>query len=290
MARRRSRKQGSPAPKVEDPVTRRFLAWETLIVLAIFPLPSTLAALYYLTLRVDVGSAVVHDLVLPHLRAVSFLLDAGTRVAELAAVALVLYLLARSGEGIRSIGLGRRELRSDLALVPRVWFGVMVIPFAVGGIVLRLAHLHSYRLVHVGVRGSVVYGLVTSVVAGVLEEVVVLGYLVRRLEQRGWSAESVIAVAVGVRVSYHLYYGPGAIPIALWALAAVLMYRRVRRLTPFIVCHVVWDADLTVARGHPAAGGAMILIFLVAMVVMYLLWRNWSPKDIATDTPSPVAA
>ena len=49
-----------------------------------------------------------------------------------------------------------------------------------------------------------------AVTAGVVEEIVVLGFLVRRLEQGGHSPAVVVTVAVVVRISYHLYYGWGS--------------------------------------------------------------------------------
>ena len=95
-----------------------------------------------------------------------------------------------------------------------------------------------------------------SLQAAVVEKIVVLGYLVRRLEQRGWSATTVVVIAVLVRVSYHLYYGPGVLPIVLWALATVLVYRWLRRLLPFIVCHFVWDAGIAIGDWSHAAAVA----------------------------------
>ena len=50
-----------------------------------------------------------------------------------------------------------------------------------------------------------------------------------------------------VRISYHLYYGWGVLPILAWALASVLVYRRYRRLWPFIVVHALWDLGLILA-------------------------------------------
>jgi hypothetical protein len=85
-----------------------------------------------------------------------------------------------------------------------------------------------------------------------LEEIVVLGYLVRRLEQRGHGLVAIVAIAVAVRVSYHLYYGWNAIPILLWALASVLVYLRVRRLLPFIICHIAWDVAIPLQAFYPA--------------------------------------
>src|SRR5215211_8784424 len=41
----------------------------------------------------------------------------------------------------------------------------------------------------------------------------------------------------------HAYYGPGLAWWALWAVASVLVYRRVRRLLPFILVHALWDVQ-----------------------------------------------
>jgi hypothetical protein len=47
-----------------------------------------------------------------------------------------------------------------------------------------------------------------------------------------------------VRVSYHIYYGPGVIWVAVWALASVLLYRAIRRLLPFMIVHACWDLGI----------------------------------------------
>ena len=68
---------------------------------------------------------------------------------------------------------------------------------------------------------SVAY-VAMAIVAGVVEEIVVLGYLVRRLEQLGLQPVCVVVIAVAVRGSYHLYYGWGVLPIVVWATVSVL--------------------------------------------------------------------
>jgi membrane protease YdiL (CAAX protease family) len=157
------------------------------------------------------------------------------------------------------------------------WLFVQVIPQGVGTGILRTWNLPTFHPTSVGPPQYLVAGLVTSVVAGVLEEIVVLGYLVRRLEQRGWSVTWIVAVAVAVRVSYHLYYGPGVIPIVLWATASVLFYMRVRRLLPFIICHVAWDTMVTIGPYSHGAALSFDGIFLAASIVMFLRWRRWHP-------------
>jgi membrane protease YdiL (CAAX protease family) len=87
-------------------------------------------------------------------------------------------------------------------------------PMAAGKGLLATAGLDSFQLASRTdtVTNPTVYLLVAAVggiLAGVVEEVVVLGYLVHGLEQLGWRAAQVVAAAVLVRLSFHLYYGPG---------------------------------------------------------------------------------
>ena len=120
--------------------------------------------------------------------------------------------------------------------------------------------------------------------AGIVEEIVVLGYLVRRLEQRGFSPVVVVAIDVAVRVSYHLYYGWNVIPIACWALASVLVYRRVRRLLPFILLHFAWDAVTPFRAFYPEAYRLMWVVALIAVLAAFLTWNRWS----LNPAPEPV--
>ncbi len=76
----------------------------------------------------------------------------------------------------------------------------------------------------------------------VLEEVVVVGYLVTRLEQLRWPAWAVIGGSAVLRGSYHLYQGFGGfVGNAVMGVIFVLVYRRVRRVGPFVVAHTLLD-------------------------------------------------
>jgi len=106
-----------------------------------------------------------------------------------------------------------------------------------------------------------------------VEEIVVLGFLVRRLEQRGLRPAAVLVTAALVRISYH--YGWGALPILAWVLASVLVYRRYRRLGPFIAVHAFWDTALIL---WPFFGATPLVIEVVALTpssfAFRLMWRN----------------
>jgi hypothetical protein len=94
--------------------------------------------------------------------------------------------------------------------------------------------------------------LVNAVRAAVLEEVVVLGYLIERLRCLGWGQAPAIALSAVVRGSYHLYQGFGPfIANTVMGLLFGWIHVRTGRLWPFLVAHFVIDAVVFV--GYPAA-------------------------------------
>jgi hypothetical protein len=208
----------------------------------------------------------------------SLVFELGFQAIALAGAGIVLYLLVRTGEGIGAIGLGGHRLRMDLALVMPVWVFAQWIPQAVGRSIVVAWHLTTFYPSSSDVGADyLLLGIVASTVAGVLEEIVVLGYLVRRLEQRGWPVAWVVAIAVAVRVSYHLYYGPGVVPIVLWATASVLLYLKLRRLLPFILCHVAWDVQVAIGAHTRSSAVAFSGLFFLISIVLAVRWRNWHP-------------
>jgi membrane protease YdiL (CAAX protease family) len=271
--RRPDRREAQP---LTDPKLRRLYGWETWVVLSIFPLGSAIAAITYLLMRITTGVEFSNgSMVIAGEPGLSLTLSIAIVLSEFAAAGLVVFLLIRNGEGLPSIGLAGHRFRKDLALVLPVWILVQVIPQQVGSSLLVAAHIHRYSVTTSDVPiAFVAVALLKSLQAAVVEEIVVLGYLVRRLEQRGWSATAVVIIAVLVRVSYHLYYGPGVLPIVLWATATVLMYRRIRRLLPFIICHFAWDASIAINGTSSSAAVAFNVVFFVAALVCTLLWSR----------------
>jgi len=252
---------------------------EVLIVLSIFPLPYVASALAFL---------VGHSLGERFDRVT--LLFAGHPAASLpfallqqlfpfAAPVLVLYLLRHSGEGSGAIGLDRRDWRADLALVLPVFLlvivGGLVVPetllagLGVKGLAPGNGHLPTYYAA---------VSVLSAVQAGVVEEIVVLGYLVHRLEQLGWRNWQVVTVAVLVRISYHLYYGWGVLGFVVWATASVLVYQRYRRLAPFIAVHVLWDLGVGLVpffRDVPLLVEAAVLVPVT--LAWTIMWRRAIP-------------
>lgn len=192
------------AATIENPRRRRRLAYELLIVLAVFPFPYAVSAVASLvTSLLDPHEVQArYPYVIPGQPGASLPFDVLMFLVPLAAPALVLYLLYASGEGASSIGLDKHRWRGDLALLLPVFLVAFFIPLDLFQVLLQHLHLHQYVPSTSKVPGA--YGIVAVVAAlqaGVVEEIVVLGYLVRRLEQRGWAARWVVVAAVLVRVS-----------------------------------------------------------------------------------------
>jgi membrane protease YdiL (CAAX protease family) len=165
-------------------------------------------------------------------------------VRGLAWGALGLYLLWRSGVDLRTrLGLDRRRPWSDL--------GTGVALCAVIGIPGIALYLGAVALdinltVEVSTLNDVWWRLPVLVLAaienGFLEEVLVVGYLVTRLDQLkvpGWAA---VAVSAVLRGSYHLYQGFGGfLGNAVMGVVFASWFRRTRRLWPLVIAHSLLD-------------------------------------------------
>jgi hypothetical protein len=264
-----------PVPKQD----RKRLVIEMLIVLAIFPLPYVISALQDLTayLLGEGAGKRIPILFAGHVAA-GFPFILFEVLLPLAAASLVLYLLSLPGGdgGPASIGLDRRNIRGDLALVLPVFLVCNLIPILGGGLILEGLGVHGPSPSTGGLPSyySVAY-VAMAIVAGVVEELVVLGYTVRRLEQLGLKPVWVVIIAVAVRGSYHLYYGWGVLPILAWATVTVLVYRRFRRLWPFVFVHMAWDSGLFLL-GHFLAVEGVVLT--VASITFTSLWWQYVPR------------
>lgn len=158
-------------------------------------------------------------------------------------VALVAHLLTREGETLRVIGLdGRRRLFD-------VGWGAAVAA-CIGGTGLGLylgARAAGFNLTVVpeslpDVWWKIPVLILSAVQNSLLEEVVVLAYLLRRLDQLGWSWRGQVAASALLRGTYHLYQGVGGM-LGNMAMGVVfcLLYRRWGRVGPLVAAHALID-------------------------------------------------
>ena len=77
---------------------------------------------------------------------------------------------------------------------------------------------------------------------GIVEEVIVVGYLLDRLGKLGWSTPAAIAASALLRGSYHLYQGFGPfIGNAVMGVVFALVYTRTKRVMPLVIAHAILD-------------------------------------------------
>jgi membrane protease YdiL (CAAX protease family) len=77
---------------------------------------------------------------------------------------------------------------------------------------------------------------------GLLEEVVAVGYLSRRLDQAGWRLPAILAASALLRASYHLYQGFGSfVGNAAMGVVFAWYFWRTRRVMPLVVAHSLMD-------------------------------------------------
>lgn len=77
---------------------------------------------------------------------------------------------------------------------------------------------------------------------GILEEVVMIGYLFTRWAQRGGSMWVIVVVSAFVRGGYHLYQGFGGfLGNLVMGLVFGWLYLRIKRVMPLVIVHVLLD-------------------------------------------------
>ncbi|MDR2986266.1 MAG: CPBP family intramembrane metalloprotease, partial [Nocardiopsaceae bacterium] len=89
-----------------------------------------------------------------------------------------------------------------------------------------------------------VYAVAASLTAGLVEETVVLAFVVTTLRQARRPMAEIVLVAVLLRCSYHDYYGLGVIGVATWAAVFAWLFLRTGSVLPLVVVHVLWDANI----------------------------------------------
>ncbi|GAA2587377.1 MULTISPECIES: CPBP family intramembrane glutamic endopeptidase [Streptomyces] len=166
-------------------------------------------------------------------------------------VALVAHFLLREGRSLRALGFDRTRPWPDLgrgAAVAAV-IGSTGIAFylAARGLGFNLTVVPE-ALPEVWWKYPVL--VLSAVQNSVLEEVVVVGYLLRRLDQLGWGAGASLAASSVLRGSYHLYQGIGGfVGNMVMGVVFVYLYRRWGRVGPLVVAHSLLDIGAFVGYG-----------------------------------------
>ncbi|MFB7218860.1 CPBP family intramembrane glutamic endopeptidase [Streptomyces sp. NPDC056227] len=158
-------------------------------------------------------------------------------------VALVAHLLIREGVGLRAIGFDRTRPGSDLGRGTVIAAGIG----SAGLAFYLVARAAGFNLTVVPESLPDVWWkfpvlILSALQNAVLEEVIVVGYLLRRLGQLGWTPMAALVASSMLRGSYHLYQGIGGfIGNMVMGVVFVLLYRRWGRVGPLVAAHALLD-------------------------------------------------
>ncbi|MEU0118047.1 type II CAAX endopeptidase family protein [Streptomyces bobili] len=163
--------------------------------------------------------------------------------SSLVPVALVAHFLLREGRGLRTLGFDRTRPWFDLGrgaaiaavigssgiafylAARRLGFNLTVVPEALPDVWWKYPVL-----------------ILSALQNAILEEVIVVGYLLRRLGRLGWTPVGALMASSVLRGSYHLYQGIGGfVGNMVMGLVFVHLYRRWGRVGPLVVAHSLLD-------------------------------------------------
>ena len=179
-------------------------------------------------------------------------------VSGLVPVALVFYLVwATTRPRLGAIGLDATRPGRDTA-----WGLGLAALIGIPGLGLYIAGVQSGITVQIVPTALADYWwtipvlLLAALKAGILEEVIAVGYLSLRLQQLGLSPWMIVAIQSILRGFYHLYQGIGPFfgNIAMGVVFA-LWFLRTGRLAPLIIAHALIDAVAFV--GYPLVAASL---------------------------------
>lgn len=161
-------------------------------------------------------------------------------------VALALYLLSLDDgkpSVFRRLGFDRREPWRDLMLgaILAAVIGIPGLGFYFAGralgvtveIILSPAQVYWWTIPVL---------ILAAIQNSLLEELVVVGYLMTRLREAGWSVGAVIVTSAALRGTYHLYQGFGqGLGNFIMGLVFGYWFHRTGRVMLLIVAHAILD-------------------------------------------------
>lgn len=173
-------------------------------------------------------------------------------VFALMPVALAIYLIGANGpRALKRLGLTRTNADGT----PRAWWRDVAMGAGLAAIIgLPGLGLYAFgraigQSVRINTNGlpdlwwSATILLASAAVAGLVEEVIVVGYLVTRLQDLGWPVPAIIIASALLRGTYHLYQGwPMALGNVVMGVVFVWVYLKTKRLAPLIIAHWLLDA------------------------------------------------
>ena len=221
------------------------------------------------------------------------------------AVLVVVLLSARRGITMRSLGFRwptARDGKAGSASTARVAAWAILALLAGGLATVALANGNALAQPTHQDASYLIYAMAASLTAGVVEETVVLAFVVTTLRQAGRPLPEVLLVAILLRCSYHDYYGLGVVGIAVWAAAFGWLFLHTGSVLPLIIVHAAWDANIFLGQRWHAVQIGSALVFLALLLIAAISWLadlrarraqmrggDWHAGPQATTVDEPLA-
>ncbi|WP_163512944.1 CPBP family intramembrane glutamic endopeptidase [Fodinicola acaciae] len=234
----------------DEPWPRRVLGTEVLLVLGVSLGASAITSVLSIISRLTASKALAdqHSTLNPSITPDRPWLDLAYQLVSIGLgvvpALLAIHLLDRTDPpALATIGLNRGKLGGDLG-----WGAVLAACIGVPGLAL-------YAVARaIGVNTTVVPEalgahwwsvpvlILSAAQNAFLEEVVVVGYLLTRMERMRISLPWILAASAVLRGSYHLYQGFGGFAGNLvMGLVFAAVFLRFRRVAPLVVAHTILD-------------------------------------------------
>ncbi|HEX8306652.1 MAG TPA: CPBP family intramembrane glutamic endopeptidase [Jatrophihabitans sp.] len=159
--------------------------------------------------------------------------------------ALLALLLLSRVPALPGFGIGLDRLRLKRETLQGLGFAALIGVPGLGLVILARhlginAELQASGLAEVWYRYPVL--ILDGIQNGVLEEIVIVGYLLTRLREMNWPAGRAILISALIRGSYHTYQGIGGF-IGNLIMGALFgwWFTRTKRVLPLIIAHSVID-------------------------------------------------
>ena len=240
-----------------SPTTRTKVLWEAGIVAALSLGQSALYSVLSFVRSLMTAPLSQQATALNPSRADQAIWDAIYRLLDiffdLALVALVIYLLWEPARTAFSrIGLNFSHFRRDVLTAVCLLAGIGIPGLALYAISRLLGVTLQVQASELDAAWWTIPLLVFSALrAGLLEEVILNGYLIEKLTAF-WKPWQVLASVAVLRGLYHLYQGPAmALGNMVMGLVFGLVYLKWRRVMPLVIAHTLLDTFAFV--GYPLA-------------------------------------
>jgi membrane protease YdiL (CAAX protease family) len=204
------------------------------------------------------------------------------------AAALVILLCRNRGISTRALGLVVHRQASGQWAVGRMlrtatW---AVLAFIVGSLVTSALATGSYNSPSDINAAFLAYSSTAALNAGIVEEMVVLGFVLVTLQQARRPMWEILLVALVLRGSYHIYYGPGVVGIFIWASVFIWLYLRTRSLVPIITVHFLWDLTVFMTLRWTWVGGLAVLVVACLAIASPITWLVERSARQLTSVPA----